>query len=91
MVHPASSVAEEDGCDWGGGGGGGGGGAHVYHNRDLLKDCHARGGGHVPLVPPWFRHLCSYWIRALQHWWVGGVSHYRTAGMASIIMYWTLI
>ena len=33
--------------------------SHVYHNRDLLKDCHARGGGgHVPLVPPWFRrHL----------------------------------
>ena len=45
------------------GGGGGGGGtvgiSHVYHNRDLLKDCHARGGGHVPLVPPWFRRLCQ--------------------------------
>ena len=31
--------------------------SHVYPNRDVLKDCHVRGGGHVPLVPPWFRHL----------------------------------
>ena len=46
----------------GGGGGGGGGGtvgvSHVYPNRNVLKDCQATGGGHVPLVPPWFRHLC---------------------------------
>ena len=38
------SVAEEDGCDGGGGGGGGTVGVScIYHNRDLLKDCHARG------------------------------------------------
>ena len=51
----------------GGGGGGGGGGrgtvgvSHVYPNRDVLKDCQARGGGGggggacapgAPLVPP---------------------------------------
>ena len=34
----------------------GGGGtvdvSQVHYNRDLLKDCHARGGGHVPLVLP---------------------------------------
>ena len=22
--------------------------SHVYDNRDLLKDCHARGGAHAP-------------------------------------------
>ena len=31
--------------------------SHIHHNRDLLKDCHARGGGGArapgaPLVPP---------------------------------------
>ena len=52
------TVAEEDGYDGGGGGGGGGtvGVSHVYPNRDVLKDCLARGGGArapgAPLVPP---------------------------------------
>ena len=42
----------------GGGGGGGGtvGVSYVYPNRDVLKDCHAGGGGArapgAPLVPP---------------------------------------
>ena len=41
-----------DGCHWGGGGGGGTVGvSHVHHNRDLLKDCHARGGT-CPWCPP---------------------------------------
>ena len=37
----------------GGGGGGGGtvGVSHVYHNRDLLKDRHTRGGT-CPWCPP---------------------------------------
>ena len=53
-------VEEEDGCD----GGGGGHSGYItslpqYHNRDLLKDCHARGGGgHVPLVPPPMTPTC---------------------------------
>ena len=35
----------------GGGGGGTMGVSHVYHNRDLLKDYHARGGT-CPWCPP---------------------------------------
>ena len=47
-------MAEEDGCDGGGGGGGGGtvGVSHVYPNRNVLKDCQARGGGACPWCPP---------------------------------------
>ena len=40
-------MAEEDGCDWGGTVGI----SHVYPNRDVLKDCHARGGT-CPWCPP---------------------------------------
>ena len=40
-------VAEEDGCDWGGTMGV----SHVYPNRDVLKDCQARGGT-CPWCPP---------------------------------------
>ena len=43
----SQSVAEEDGCDWGGTVGV----SHVYPNRDVLKDCHARGGT-CPWCPP---------------------------------------
>ena len=26
--------------------------SHVYHNSDLLEDCHAGGGGTCPWCPP---------------------------------------
>ena len=50
-MNAQMSVAEEDGCDRGGTVGV----SHVYPNRDVLKDCHARGGARAPgapLVPP---------------------------------------
>ena len=47
-----TSLAEEDGYDWGGTMGG----EQVHYNRDLLKESHSRGGGArapgAPLVPP---------------------------------------
>ena len=47
MLCMVNAVAEEDGCDWGvtvdv---------SQVHYNRDLLKDCHARGGT-CPWCPP---------------------------------------
>ena len=47
---------EEEGYD---GGGGTMDGEQVHYNRDLLKGNYSRGRGHMPLVPPWFRHLWS--------------------------------
>ena len=35
--------------------------SHVYHNRDLLKDCHARGGGaHAPDAPLVLQPMLPY-------------------------------
>ena len=53
-----SPAKQCDGGQWLCQGGGTMGQEQVHSDRELLKGNHSGGGGHVPLAPPLFCHLC---------------------------------